>query len=586
MSSIQYTNEYYKGVPQKGSQPKPIVHNGSSRTVNGCFCKTDEPCGSQKKLEKGKNWCYTEGTCGIEEQDWDYCEKPLTRKGYKCKTGEVCDKEYNGQHYCDVEPGSHEKWDYCTPSYKGNETWEGEDNCRPGHHTTYEDLNDEAECRSTLPLCNPGHRLKQYKDDMFQLSKCVPCEDGRYIDYSGGTGWGINPFHSDASIWSREKFNESEQYQTSGYLFQCLPKTTTCPTGKKLEKYNSATQNDECIDCPALQPGQTFSGNECETTCKEGFVSNGESCVCDAGTILMSPDTQTKNNVQCVSYTDVDNSYRTLGNQNHCTSKDDTTGFWCYTSETEYESCNKVDNTALTCVDCNNLPQNAQYTGDECTWDCNDGFVKKNENCEAILTGCEKGKTLNSGSNTCDACPALEDENATFTTDNSCAWDCETGFVKKNGTCDLQYNIAEEEAKTALVDVFEAVIQETKTNNNIWCECTKPCGTEELWDGKNWCYTQKPCNTTWRFCDDRYYTIKGGIFQESPCPEGHDIEDIMECMDAAEQLGFNKACNTIEDCPTGWNGNIPCIKHGPDDWGVFPYYNSQSEDDIVLCKRS
>jgi len=60
-------------------------------------------------------------------------------------------------------------------------------------------------------------------------------------------------------------------------------------------------------------------------------------------------------------------------------------------------------------------------------------FSKNIENFD--MRDCEKGKTLNSVSNTCDACPALEDENATFTTNNSCAWDCETGFVKKNEKC-------------------------------------------------------------------------------------------------------------------------------------------------------
>jgi hypothetical protein len=70
--------------------------------------------------------------------------------------------------------------------------------------------------------------------------------------------------------------------------------------------------------------------------------------------------------------------------------------------------------------------------------------------------------------------------------------------------------------------------------------------------------------------------------QTSSCPAGKDIQDIMECVNAAKSLGLDPACTSLDSCRGGWNGRIGCIQSGG---RVYPKYRSRSDNEQELCKN-
>jgi len=276
-----FTNDtlYYKAV---GDLPIE-AHKGSTITENGCYCKQNEPCGHQEKdPNTGKDWCNTEGNCDVQYTgaNWDFCEKPLTDGGYKCKNGDTCTGTKYNKPICELEEGSSYSWDYCKRPYKGTaevpdynrET--NQQHCRPGYTPVQSDVDSVERHRCNQnEICLTGKRLKQNKDgDPYDDvgSECIPCESGRY---KSENGHGYHPF-----AFTEDSNNPNYNGSVQGYEFQCKQKKNSCEPGKMLVQSNSNTSNNTCQNCPALSEGKQFSGNECDWECKPGYEQEGDEC--------------------------------------------------------------------------------------------------------------------------------------------------------------------------------------------------------------------------------------------------------------------------------------------------------------------
>jgi hypothetical protein len=407
---------------------------GSSITESGCFCKKDQPCGYESERYDDKNWCYTTPGCS---KTWDHCEKPSTDKGYKCKDGDICNRPYQGGYYCDTEEGSAETWDYCTPPYSGElkdatQSNTAQPHCPPGYFPRLEeyvqsvrDPNSDTysfiqqrtfdeSCVQIEQTCEPGTYLKHgvffsrfnrypmgYDEtlingvntkDFTELNECLSCPDGTY---KADVGHGTNPY-----------FNE----EVIVFQFQCTPKTKSCPSSQIISKKDN-TQDDVCVDkISSCDPGQRIdeATNAC-VECPSGTFSLGgnvSECTkyteeaCPTGQVRTSPMQSTSDGNACTSF--ATSSYKNLGNQNHCTYQDGGGSPWCYTSD-GFKYCDEDKTQDLPCVDCNATPENSAYTAG-CEWACNEGFVRKDDSCNAVVDSCESGKFLED--NECKECPS------------------------------------------------------------------------------------------------------------------------------------------------------------------------------------
>ena len=116
---------------------------------------------------------------------------------------------------------------------------------------------------------------------------------------------------------------------------------------------------------------------------------------------------------------------------------------WKYCSITDGKVCQRKDGTSenSSCESNNCKVKCCKSTVSNCSEcdslgdckTCNTNYVKKDGNCELKLTTCAPGKTLNATENVCEDCPAVK--NSTFTTENSCTFQCEDNFIEKGRKC-------------------------------------------------------------------------------------------------------------------------------------------------------
>ena len=169
-------------------------------------------------------------------------------------------------------------------------------------------------------------------------------------------------------------------------------------------------KNNNCESCPPVQNATFNTPNSCDFHCHLGYVKKNNKC--EPCTPVQNATFKTPNS--CAFECDKDY----VKKNNKCICEAGKTFF-----NNACRSCSTVKNATFT-------------TPNSCAFKCNSGYVKKNNKCEVKLTTCPAGKTLDAGNNVCNSCSSVS--NARFTTANSCAFTCNSGYVKKNNKCEVK----------------------------------------------------------------------------------------------------------------------------------------------------
>jgi len=247
---------------------------------------------------------------------------------------------------------------------------------------------------------------------------------------------------------------------------------------------------------------------------------------------------------QCISFAST--SYSNLGDQSNCTYRDGGGSPWCYKEGGDYTTC-EIDKTQdLPCIDCNNLPDDADFTGTDCLWECKDGFIPKDDGCEALVTTCPAGKLLNTGNNQCDECP-----DGTFSlggTMESCTSYTETA-------CDTGKIRSSPKTTTSSGDQCISFASTSYSNLGDQSHCTYRDG-----GGSPWCYKSGgygSCEldkTQDLLCTDCNNLPKNADFTGTDClwecKDGF-VNNNNECVVAACKAGSGKVDNQCESCGDG-----------------------------------
>ena len=252
---------------------------------------------------------------------------------------------------------------------------------------------------------------------------CSKKEDGTKKEEEDGTKKGEEEVkkeeeEKEEEVKKEESKNSAKKEKSrsgSSSPTSSRPKLTTCVRGKTLDSVNNV-----CIPCSPVQNATFTTANSCAFTCESGYFKKNNKCekkktTCDIGHVLTPGIDDTKDNT-CTRCPLVEGG--TLLKANSC-----------------YFECNSgyVKRKDKCCPDV----QNGTFTtANSCAFKCNTGYVKKNNKCEVKLTTCAAGKTLDTVNNICNSCSPVQ--NATFTTANSCAFKCNTGYVKKNNKCEVK----------------------------------------------------------------------------------------------------------------------------------------------------